>query len=329
VGATSIFTALVAGRGRDANSCADAPGSAKVLAARIAIATPRRKCAPLAIGREYYSNSPRRNSRREFLRGELLKMSPISAIREANCYRMPTMPIDWSRITLLGTHPYRTMFLIFLVIILAEALIPAPFAHPYIYDYGISLLLLVALVETLQTRQQAILALVFGLPAILSRIIVARAEDSLAANSAVLALTALFMMFLIWILLRDLLRRDRPTSERIFGALTAYLFIGILFALLFAHLHYRFDGAFSIPDHLVPDVENSEVAMLPVFTYFSFVTLTTLGYGDVTPIISQARTLAWFEALIGQLYLAVMVASLVGTFIAEKTRKAQRDPPAD
>jgi hypothetical protein len=184
-------------------------------------------------------------------------------------------------------------------------------------------------VETTQNRRQAIIALAFGFPAIFSRVLVARMEDNLTANSAVLALTAIFMLFLIWRLLRDLMTGERTTSERIFGALTAYLFIGILFALLFGHLHYRYDGAFSIPDHMIPEVTNSEVAYLPVFTYFSFVTLTTLGYGDITPIIHQARTLAWFEALIGQLYLAVMVASLVGAYIAEQTAKTKRDDAPD
>jgi hypothetical protein len=234
------------------------------------------------------------------------------------------MPIDWSRIKPLGAHPYRNMFAILVFIIIAGALFPPSEQAAHIYDYGLALIFLLAVVETTQTRRHVILAVVFGLPAVLSRIVVARAQDTLLANSAVLAFTAVFFMFLIWNLLRDLMRRDRQTSERIFGALTAYLFIGILFALLFGHLHYRYDGAFSIPDHMIPEVTNSEVAYLPVFTYYSFVTLTTLGYGDVTPIISQARTLAWVEALIGQLYLAVMVAGLVGTFIAERTAKTKR-----
>jgi hypothetical protein len=50
--------------------------------------------------------------------------------------------------------------------------------------------------------------------------------------------------------------------------------------------------------------------------YYSFVTLTTLGYGDVTPVHPFARTLAYLEAVIGQLYVAVLVASLVGRHVA-------------
>jgi hypothetical protein len=60
--------------------------------------------------------------------------------------------------------------------------------------------------------------------------------------------------------------------------------------------------------------------------YFSFVTLTTLGYGDIMPISSPARTLSWVEATAGQFYLAVLVAGLVGALIRRK--ESQQGPPA-
>ena len=57
--------------------------------------------------------------------------------------------------------------------------------------------------------------------------------------------------------------------------------------------------------------------------YFSFVTLTTLGYGDITPVNTFARTLAYLEAAIGQLYLTVLIASLVGIHISTSTQDKQ------
>lgn len=56
------------------------------------------------------------------------------------------------------------------------------------------------------------------------------------------------------------------------------------------------------------------------FTYYSYVTLTTLGYGDITPISTPARSLALLEAMMGQLYLAVLIARLVGIHIAQSSR---------
>ena len=72
-----------------------------------------------------------------------------------------------------------------------------------------------------------------------------------------------------------------------------------------------------------------ESMQLQTFTYFSFVTMTTLGYGDITPVTDNAQMLAWLEALIGQLYLAVMVAGFVATHISESMRKNRGDPPSD
>jgi hypothetical protein len=58
----------------------------------------------------------------------------------------------------------------------------------------------------------------------------------------------------------------------------------------------------------------------PVLTYYSFITLTTVGYGDVTPVSAAARTLSWMEAIAGQFYVAVIVAGLVSLFVANKNR---------
>ena len=104
---------------------------------------------------------------------------------------------------------------------------------------------------------------------------------------------------MIWSLLHDLNAGERSTSERIFGALCAYIFIGLLFALIFAHLEFRDPGSFSVSNDLLAEKAAGESARLQVFTYFSFVTMTTLGYGDISPVSEHARTLAWFEALIG------------------------------
>jgi len=59
-----------------------------------------------------------------------------------------------------------------------------------------------------------------------------------------------------------------------------------------------------------------------IFGYFSFVTLTTLGYGDIIPIKELSRTLTWIEAFMGQIYLTVTIARLVGMYIAQSMKKS-------
>ncbi len=226
-------------------------------------------------------------------------------------------------------RPYRNIFFALLVVILVDALAPTAFARGRFSDLMVAAVLLAALVETVRSRHNTIWALVLGLPAVVVRVIAAFRPDTTAQNATVLGLSALFFAFLIWNLLHDLNTGGRSTSERIFGALCAYVFIGLLFALVFSHLEYREPGSFYIANDLLAEQASEESSQLNVFTYFSFVTMTTLGYGDVTPISEHARTLAWLEALLGQLYLAVMVAGFVAMHISESMRKNRGDPPSD
>jgi hypothetical protein len=223
-------------------------------------------------------------------------------------------------------RPYRNIFAALVVVILVDALVPNALARGRFSDLMVAAVLFAALVETVRLRHNAIWALVLGLPAVAVRVIAAFRPDTMAQNTAVLSLTSVFFVFLIWNLLHDINKSDRPTSEKVFGALCAYIFIGLLFAVIFAHLEYRDPGSFSISNDLLDERAAGESVQLHTFTYFSFVTMTTLGYGDITPVTDNAQTLAWFEALIGQLYLAVMVAGFVATHISENMKKNRGDP---
>jgi voltage-gated potassium channel len=90
-----------------------------------------------------------------------------------------------------------------------------------------------------------------------------------------------------------------------------YLLLGIIWGLLYSAVETASPGSFSLPSPKDTDA----VAARPdrgTLTYYSVITLTTVGYGDVTPTTPLARTLAWMEAVTGQFYLAVLVAGLVG-----------------
>jgi hypothetical protein len=226
-------------------------------------------------------------------------------------------------------RPYRNIFFALIAAVLIDALAPNSAVRGLFGDLMLVAILVVALTETVRSRHNAIWAFVFGIPAIAARLISAFRPDTTAENTATLTFSALFFLFLIWNLLHDLGTGDRPTSERVFGALCAYIFIGLLFALIYTHIEYRQPGTFAISNRGIVAAASEESSLLPVFTYYSFVTLTTLGYGDITPVADYARTLAWLEALLGQLYLAVMVAGLVAVHISESMSKNRGDPPPD
>jgi hypothetical protein len=93
------------------------------------------------------------------------------------------------------------------------------------------------------------------------------------------------------------------------AAIVVYMFLGLLWTGAYSTLELLQPGAFAIPAGFSGPATRH-------LGFFSFTTLTTLGYGDVTPVSPMAQSLATLEALIGQIYLAVLIARLVGIHTA-------------
>jgi Ion channel len=112
---------------------------------------------------------------------------------------------------------------------------------------------------------------------------------------------------LVYILFLQVSREGPVTAHRIRGAIALYLLIATLFAFLYSLTEELAPGAFSMPRDWSLAASTSGEA----FYYFSIVTLTTVGYGDVTAVHPLVRSLVMLEALIGQLYPAILLARLV------------------
>jgi ion channel len=108
--------------------------------------------------------------------------------------------------------------------------------------------------------------------------------------------------------------------EHLYAGLSAYLLAGLFFGVFYWGLERTWPGSLAIPGEGV----QSNVS-LAVTIYYSFVTLTTLGYGDIVPRSEVARGLAILEAVAGQLYLAVMIARLVSLYTAGEGKGNQRE----
>lgn len=113
--------------------------------------------------------------------------------------------------------------------------------------------------------------------------------------------------------------RDGPvTSHRVRGAIAAYLLVAVLFAFIYTLISHMVSGAFQLPVWVSPTGPERTEA----FLYFSMVALTTVGFGDITAIHPLARSLVMMEALIGQLYPAILLARLVSLEI--ETRRSKK-----
>ena len=126
-----------------------------------------------------------------------------------------------------------------------------------------------------------------------------------------------FVGFAIVAVIREVLLADRITIHTISGAIVVYLLIGLLWAFMFYLAEGQFPGSFSITQELNPNQDISS-ALFADLTYFSLITLTSTGYGDISPIADWSRTLAALEAILGQIFLAVLVAWLVGKFLSHQ-----------
>ncbi len=103
----------------------------------------------------------------------------------------------------------------------------------------------------------------------------------------------------------SLLKKHMGTFQSILGAISGYLLLGLSWAILYS-VSERLNN-----QSLLSAVTGEQISDFSQFVYFSFVTMSTLGYGDIHPGTQVTRTLAWMQSVVGQFYLAVLVARLV------------------
>ena len=135
--------------------------------------------------------------------------------------------------------------------------------------------------------------------------------------------TALILVLAVFFIVRQVLAQPEITEQSIYGALSAYMMIGLIFSAVYLAM-WKFTGT----SHSF--FANGDKPNTKLFQYFSFTTLTTLGYGDFTAAGDGARAVAVLEAMVGQMFLATLVARLVAGFRWSDRAAARRGshPPA-
>jgi hypothetical protein len=131
-----------------------------------------------------------------------------------------------------------------------------------------------------------------------------------------MGLAGIFYAYLTFVVLRAVLRAPKVTADTLYAAASVYLLLGFAWATLYAILEGLQPGSLSFA---ATAGRYAEPAFFDL-VYYSFVTLTTLGYGEITPIAPLARSLAVLEAAGGVLYLAFLVARLVTLYERDRHR---------
>ena len=123
-----------------------------------------------------------------------------------------------------------------------------------------------------------------------------------------------FYLWAIWLAGKQVLFAGVIDTNSIVGAICIYLLTGLLWALMYLLIAQSIPGAFNGIEQSVWYENFADIA------YYSYVTLTTLGYGDITPVAPLARFLVYMEAVVGVFYMAILVASLIGIKIRESQK---------
>ena len=188
--------------------------------------------------------------------------------------------------------------------------------YPYVEEHGLSLkalssiVLLAGIYAVSRNKRFLLIACMIGLPTLISDVasfMTAHPFAEIVSRGG----TVLFMGFTTAIILWHTLAEEAAiTLDTLYGAVCVYLLSGLTWAALYTLIEEVQPGSFYISTAQNPD----QVVNWSDLLYFSFATLTTLGYGDITPITSVARSPALLEAVFGVLYSAILIARFVGLY---------------
>ena len=220
-----------------------------------------------------------------------------------------------------------------LLIALAGFLAMAPFIDDipfggFILPAAFVIVLITAVFDVGRTQVLLVLGGLIAAPAVVSQVMLVISPKASLTTQVVSDATNLVLLgFITYRIVRDVLSHDHVTADTVRGTLCVYLLLGFVWWSAYSLIDAVDPHAFKISSELaaidVPIHEGELAAAAAAreegktrLLYFSFVTLTTLGYGDITPVNPKALSLSVLEAIVGQLFVAVTIARAVGMHAA-------------
>jgi hypothetical protein len=158
-----------------------------------------------------------------------------------------------------------------------------------------------------EDRRHILISCVLFLPGLMGHFLDEAGFHTLLNRNPLLLSLPLYV-FAVGTILRHLLREQKVTSDTLCGAASVYILTGVMWVPLYIAVENQYPGSFA----MTGDAAASPKYLWDNLLYFSFTTLTTLGYGDISAKTPQAQSLAILEAINGVLYIAVLVSKLVG-----------------
>ena len=210
-----------------------------------------------------------------------------------------------------ATHRMVILLVTILILIIGKPLLAGIFNYRFIPDVMLTIIFVAAIYAISRSRVDVYISLGLAIP-MFAGVWSSYWIENINLLMASQIFGVLFVAFTISRLTRYIFHEKEVTQEVIFAAVVVYLLMAITWAFLYLIQEFFRPGSISFPFDQSLDFYN--------FLYFSCVTITTLGYGDVLPLTQQASALAILEAITGQMYLVVVVAWLVGMYVSRRSR---------
>lgn len=157
-----------------------------------------------------------------------------------------------------------------------------------------------------RNKRNILILIILGLPWFFSEWIFTQSSETIFTS-------VLFFLFITGTITDHILRSEEVSADTLYGAVCVYLLLGLLWASIYGFLEYVSPGIIFVTNNtdIVDHLTSNEII------YYSYTTLTTLGYGDITSLTPEGRIVSVLEAIVGQLFIAFLVARLVAIYTAK------------
>ncbi len=216
---------------------------------------------------------------------------------------------------------YRMLLGVLIAILVIHPFFSGNHLSGIVLDIFISFLIVFVVFESRQRKHSMAIAVSLSLLALISN----WSDEYLDILPLVITaqtFSILFIFYICYVIIMTIIEAKKVTSDVIVGAVCVYLMIGLMWTFLYSLLELNHPGSFlsTVSPEKITAMSSPDF-ILSRLNYFSFVTLATIGYGDIIPASHPAQMLSVFEAIVGQLYLTILIARFVGLHIMHNFKK--------
>lgn len=200
-------------------------------------------------------------------------------------------------------------FMCSLLILLILTAVLESYKYSYVVLNTLSTIVIIAGVYAASENKRSIyILLILALPWFIS-------EWFFLTSPNTVFLSFFFFLFVTFTLLNMIIKTKEITQNTLYGAVCAYLLLGLLWASIYGLINHLAPGSIFHGSGVTGEMTSNDII------YFSYTTLTSLGYGDISTVTPAGRIMSVLEAVIGQLFIAFMVARLIGIYTTQNYRK--------